>query len=237
MWQPSALELNRRVRDMEMLGQALANGGQNSLALLHVHVRNPHVAGDGLQVCANGPNVDVVDFLNIVDTKYRLCHAIQLQISRQTLQQDMTALTQNSQGAPQDHQPYGHPNRRVHPARARPTNRQGTRKNRDVRQRIAKIVNQDAAQVQIFSPANQSQSDSAIDAQREHSDPEHQRGANFDRPRQTLIRFKQNVNGYQDQQNRIDEGSKNSRAMISVGFFFGGRPFGQSNRDPRNKDR
>lgn len=63
-----AFELDGGVRDVEFAGEHVANLSENFFAFFHVHVGDAEMAGEGVEICAERPDVNVVDFLDAFDT-------------------------------------------------------------------------------------------------------------------------------------------------------------------------
>ena len=82
---------------------------------------------------AKRPDVHVVDFLHSFDAQHRRSHVLQTNLARQTFQQNVAALAQNSLPRPEDHRADADANHRVNPLRARPANGQRAHKDRHVR--------------------------------------------------------------------------------------------------------
>lgn len=65
--QTGAFELHGGVFNLKLLRGNLPDGVEQALALVHVHVRNPRMEAEGIVPSAEGPEVDVVDFLHPFD--------------------------------------------------------------------------------------------------------------------------------------------------------------------------
>src|SRR5260221_13358259 len=62
-----AFELDGYVVDGERVVELLADGGENGFAFVHVHVGDAGVAAHGVVIAAEGPDVDVVNFVDAGD--------------------------------------------------------------------------------------------------------------------------------------------------------------------------
>ena len=62
-----AFELDSDVVNGEGIVEFLANGGEDGFALVHVHIGNASVAAHSVVIAAEGPDVDVVNFVNAGD--------------------------------------------------------------------------------------------------------------------------------------------------------------------------
>ncbi len=101
--QARPLKLNGRMRNVEVGFESRPDTREDFFALVHVHIRNADVAGKRMEIGADCPNVDVVNFLNAVDAQDRTGYGLPLR------------------------PPFGSPSRRTFPAsRRRPLVDQST---------------------------------------------------------------------------------------------------------------
>ena len=63
-----AFELDSDVVDGENVVEFLADGDEDGFAFVHVHIGDAGVAAHGVVIAAEGPDVDVMDFLNAGDS-------------------------------------------------------------------------------------------------------------------------------------------------------------------------
>jgi len=88
------------VIDGEGIVEFLADGGEDGFAFVHVHVGNAGVAAHGVVVAAEGPNMDIMDFLNARDSEDGTGNFFNLQILRTAFEQDMCGGTQDADAGP-----------------------------------------------------------------------------------------------------------------------------------------
>lgn len=67
--QPGAFKLNCGVADLKFLGENFAYLRQKFFTLFQVHVRDAYMAGKRVEVGAERPDVDVVNFLDAFDSQ------------------------------------------------------------------------------------------------------------------------------------------------------------------------
>jgi hypothetical protein len=236
-WEAGSFELDCAVGDFEFALEAVVYLRQNFFALFQVHVGDANVAGKGLEIGAESPDVDVVNFLDAFDAQNRAGYFFELHAAGQTFEQDVGALAQDAVAGPQDHRADGEADGGIDPVRARPVNRQRPGKNGHAGKSVACGVDDDRAQVQIVAALRQRQSDPAIHNQGEQRDPQHHSHVHRDRISQARIGFVEDVEGDDSEEQRIHERRQNSRAMIAVGFFARGRTLRQAHREPGNYER
>src|SRR5579864_4024870 len=233
--QAGALELNGDMRDVEIFFELGANRLQNFFAFVHVHVRDAHVAGERHQIRPNRPDMNVVDFLHALDAQDGTRHGLELNSSRQAFEQDVAGLLQEALGGPEHQRGDGHADQRIDPLRSRHTNGDGAHKNTDVRNRVAEVVNQQAAEIQIAPAADARERDPAVDDQGQHRDPDHPVFVDGDGMKETFERFIEKTERDQDQQNCVGKRGQNAGALIAVGTFVVRGPYGPVQSDPGNQ--
>ena len=70
--------------------ELLADGGEDGLAFVHVHIGDASVAAHGVVVAAQGPDVDVVNFVYTGDCEDGAGNFLDLEILRAAFEQDVS---------------------------------------------------------------------------------------------------------------------------------------------------
>jgi hypothetical protein len=142
-----AFELDGGVADVEFGGALGADGVEDAFALVHVHVGDAGVEAEGVVVVAERPDVDVVDFEDAFDGEDGASYVFHGAIGRAAFEQDVCGVAENSDGGPEDEQADGEAEQRINPADAGGADDEGADDDGDVGERVAEIVNQNAAQI------------------------------------------------------------------------------------------
>ena len=157
--------------------------------------------------------------------------------ARPSLQQNVRGFPQNSNAGPQHQQTNRETENRIEPLGTSYSNSNRTGNDGDVRKRIPKIMNQNAAQIQIVPPAHQRQRNSAVDAKRSQRRPYHPALDHMDRRAQSLQRFVSEPQRKKHQHQRIGESRQRARAVITVRFFRIRRTLRPAHGQPGNTQR
>ena len=190
-----------------------------------------------MEIGAQRPDVDIVDFLHAIDLQDGAGDLFQINIARQPFEQNVSALAKYPSTCPENHRAYRDADERIDPVRAGAANYDRAGNDGNIGERVAKIVNPDGTDVQVTAAAMKGERDAAIHHQRENRNPQHHPGFHFDRNAQPLDRFVNQEKSDDRQEHRIDEGREDAGAVISVGFFGGGRTHGPARGQPRNYHR
>src|SRR5579885_1897383 len=234
---PGSFQLNRHVVNQEGLVQFLANRPKNRFAFVHVHVRNARVAAHRKVIAAERPDMYIVYFHYPLNCQNRARHFFYLHILRTPFEQNMRGIAQNSNTRPQHQQTNRKAKHRVNPFQSRVVNRNRARNNRNIRERIAEIVNQDAAQVQVFVAAHHSQRDSAIYRQSRDRSPDHPAFDDCHGSAQPLDGLPSEPRGKQHEQHSVRKRRQRSRAMVAVRLIAIRRSLCPAHCNPRNAQR
>ena len=149
----------------------------------------------------------------------------------------LPAFLQEALGGPEDDCGNGHADQRIEPLRARHSNGDGSRQNSDVRNRVAEVVNQQAAEIQIAPAADQGERNPAIDGQGQQRDADHPAFVDGDGMKEAFERLIEKTQRHQDQQNCVGKCGQNSGALIAIGAFVVRGPRGPVQSDPGNQQR
>src|SRR5882762_1472198 len=186
---PGAFQLHCGVIDPKTLCRFFLNRNQDAFAFIHVHVRNARMQAQRVVSAAQRPDVHVVNFLHALDSENRARHFFHVHFARPPLQQNVRGFPQNSYAGPQHQQTNRETKNRVEPLRTRNSNGNRPSDDRDIGKCIAKIMNQNAAQIQIVPSAHQRQRNSAVDTKRSQRSPYHPALDDLDRRAQSFQRF------------------------------------------------
>jgi hypothetical protein len=94
-WEAGAFQLDGAVLNAEFL-YSFPNCGDYFFTFVHVHVWNPSVAAQGVVFAAEGPDMNVMHFPNVLDGQDRSRHFLDPCPARPTLQQDVRGFPQNA---------------------------------------------------------------------------------------------------------------------------------------------
>src|SRR5580693_6421887 len=106
----------------------------------------------------------------------------------------------------------------------------------DIREGIAEIVNQDAAEIEVLAAADKSQRDTAIDGQRRNGSPDHPAFDDIHWSAETLDSFITKPKRKQDENKSVGVCGKRAGAVIPVGFFVIGGAFGPAHGEIGNAE-
>ena len=109
--------------------------------------------------------------------------------------------------------------------------------NSDVRNGVAEVVNQQAAEIQIAPAADQGERNPAIDRQRQQRDADHPAFVDGDGMKEAFERLIEKAQRHQDQQNGVGERGQNSGALIAIGALMIRGTRGPVQGDPGNQQR
>src|SRR2546421_387029 len=107
----------------------------------------------------------------------------------------------------------------------------------DIGKRVTEIVNEDAAQIEVAPPADESEGDAAIDGESGDGGPDHPALDHGHGGAEALESFIPEPERKQDEDEGVGERSKRAGAVIAVGLFAIGGPFGPAHREIGNAER
>ena len=227
-----AFELDGDVVDGEGVVEFLADGGEDGFAFVHVHVGNAGVAAHSVVIAAEGPDVDVVNFVDAGDGEDGPSDFFNLQVLRTAFEQDVGGVTQNADAGPQNKEADGEAEDRVNPTEAGVMNGDGAGDDGDVGESVAEIVNEDAAEIKVLVATHDGEGDAAVDGERGKRSPDHPAFDNGDRGTKTLDGFVAEPRGKNDENDRVGKCGESSGAMVAVGFVAVGGTFCPAHGEP-----
>jgi hypothetical protein len=232
-----ALELDGGVGDMEIGVEAFADGAQYFFTFVHMHVGDADVAGESDQIGADGPDVDVMNFLHSGNAQDGTRHFFQVNALGEAFEQNIAGFAEQAVGGIEDQGGDEYTDGWIEPLRAGHMDGHGSHQNSDVGKRVAQIVQEQAAEIDVAAAANQGQGDAAVDGQGQERDPYHPAFVNGDRMAEALEGLIEKSEGHQDQEDGIGERGQNAGALVAVGTFMIGGTRGPIQREPRDKHR
>ena len=131
----------------KFLRQQLFDPRQHTLAFIQMHVRHPRVAGHRHFAPAQRPDVHVVHFHHSVHFQNCARHFFNAHFLRPPLQQDVRRIPQNPDARPQHQHSDRQAQHRIDPVPPGRANHNRADNNRHIRERVAKVVHQNAAQI------------------------------------------------------------------------------------------
>src|SRR5579859_928335 len=162
-WKAGALELNSDVIDAEGIVKFLADRAKQCFAGIHVHVRDAGVATERVVVTTEGPDVDVVHFMNTGHGENGACDFFDFEILRTPFQKNVGGIAEDADTGPENQQTDGEAENGVDPVIVGVMNDDCANDDGDVRESIAEIVDENAAEVQVLVAAHNGKSYAAID--------------------------------------------------------------------------
>ena len=97
------LELDGGVVDVKAVAEGGIDAGEDVAALGHGHLGDGDVAGEGVGVRAEGPDVKVVDVEDAFDGLHGLTDCGELEAARRAFEEDVEGFADDADGAPEDH--------------------------------------------------------------------------------------------------------------------------------------
>src|ERR1700687_2076741 len=138
-----------------------------------MHVWNARVKAKGVVAAAEGPEVNVVDFLHAFDSEDSASDFFQAEFTRAAFEKDVRRFAQDANAGPQHEQSDGETKERIDPTRAGNVNDHGADDDGDVRKSITEVVNQDASQIEIAAAGDERESDAAVYGKGGNGSPDH----------------------------------------------------------------
>src|SRR5437016_8167229 len=117
-----------------------------------MHVGDARVETEGMVTSAKGPEVNVVDFLHAFDGEDGASDFFQAEFTRATFEKDVRGFAQDANAGPQHEQSNGETEERINPSSAGDMNDDRAGDDGDIRKGVTKVVDQDAAQIEIAAP-------------------------------------------------------------------------------------
>src|SRR6184192_506646 len=155
---------------------------------------------------AEGPEVDVVNFLHAFDSENRTRDFFDLQLMGTAFQEKVRRFAQDADAGPEDESTDAQAKKRIDPGCAGFSNYDCTDNDSHVGKSIAEIVNQDATKIEVASTADERQGDAAIDGQRGDRGPDHPFFDHFDGRAEALHSFIAQPERKQHEDESIGEG-------------------------------
>src|SRR5437899_1447747 len=100
------------------------------------------------------------------------------------------------------------------------------RNNRDIREGVAKIVNEDTAEIEVAAPAYESKRDAAVHGERADGSPDHPAFDHFHGGAKAFKSFIAQPERKQNENKGVRESGQGAGAMIAVGLFAVGGTLG-----------
>src|SRR5713101_8257930 len=138
-----------------------------------MHVWDARVETEGIVTAAEGPEVNVMDFLHAFDGEDGASDFFQAEFTRTTFEKDVRGFAQDADAGPQHEQSDGEAEERINPSRAGDVNDDRAGDDGDVRKGVTEVVNQDAAQIEIAAAADERESDAAVYGEGGDGGPDH----------------------------------------------------------------
>lgn len=217
--QAGALELHGGVLDAEFFLRNFFDAQQNALALIHVHIGNARVEAESDVRPAERPDVDVVHFVDAFDLQKGSSNFFDAGFAGAAFEEDVGGFAKNTDAGPENEHADGEAEERVDPVSAGETDGDGAGNDGDIRKSVAKIVDEDAAEIEIAAATNESKRDAAVDGEGADGSPDHPAFDDFDGRAEAIDRFPGKPGRQEDKEHGIGEGGESAGAMVAVGFF------------------
>ena len=230
-------ELYGDVVNGEGVVEFLADGDEDGFAFVHVHIGDAGVAAQCVVIAAEGPDVDVVNFLNAGNGEDGARDFFDLDALRAAFEKNVRGSAQDADAGPQNEKADGEAEDRVNPSEASVVNGDGAADDSDVRERVAEIVDKDAAEVEVFVAAHDGERDAAVDGERGEGGPDHPALDDGDGSAEALNSFVAEPRGEENEENSVCEGGERAGAMVAVGFVGVGGTLRPAHGDPGDAER
>ena len=201
-----ALKLNRGVVDVMAVGQHAPQLVEDGVAGRGRNVCDGDVRGEGVSVTADAPDMEVVDVEHAGDGAQLRVDGGNLHAAGCAFEQNVQTLTHNADRRPEHHAGDADGERRIDPAMAGSEDEPAADDHGSGRERIANFVDQDGAQIQIASAAQQHCRDGSVEKHSGGSHPHHESGLDWLGVRKALDCRVEDQHGNDNQRHGIDEG-------------------------------
>src|SRR5262249_22614608 len=159
--------------DAELPLRNFADGRQNALALIQMHVRYARMEAERDVRAAERPDVRVVHFLHAFDGEQGARDIPDAEFPRTALQQDMGGFPQDTDTGPKDQKTDRQAQDWVDPAGSGHADEDSADDDSDVGNSVTKVVNQDAAKIEVLAATDQGKGDATVDGQSSDGSPDH----------------------------------------------------------------
>ena len=156
------LELQGGVVDAEAFAQHDIDAVEDEVALRGWDVGNGDVAGEGVGVGAEAPDMQVVDVLDALDGSEGGTNLDEGDAAGRAFEEDVEGLAHDGDRRPEDERGDGERERGIDPGASGEENDEATDDDRGGGQRIAEHVDEDAADVDVVADAPEHGGDEAI---------------------------------------------------------------------------
>ncbi len=236
-WEAGAFELDGDVVNTEGVMELRADGAEDGFAFVHVHVRDAGVAAQGVEIAAERPDVHVMHFHHAGHGEDGAGDFFDVHVLRTAFEKKMAGCAQDADARPQDEQADREAQDRVNPTAAGVMNRDGTGNDGDIGDRVAEVVNQNRAEIQIFVAAHHGKRDAAVDGKRGDGSPDHPAFDDGDGRAQAVNCFPAEPEREQHKQHGVGERGERSGAMVAIGLVAVGGAFGPTHGEPGDAER
>ena len=148
-------ELDGGMGDAESAGQDLTQSLADSFSFGSRHVQDLDVAGKRVRLSAQAPDMNIVDFANARNFQHGIRDPFQIHSLGEALQQDVGRFRNDAERRPHDHSRNQEGDDRIDQRLAGSMNQPGSGDEGNVGKRVAQVVNEDRAQVQIAAARRQ----------------------------------------------------------------------------------
>ena len=104
--------------DVEVLGGFFLDGGEDALAFVQVHVGDAGVQAQSVVISAEGPDVDVVNFVDTLDGEHGAGHVFNAAVAGAALQEYVGGFAEDADAGPEDQDADGEAEKRVDPMKS-----------------------------------------------------------------------------------------------------------------------
>ncbi len=231
------LELYRGVMYSEFTSQYFVDLVADSLTIRSGHIQNVDVAGKGVGMRTQAPDVYVVDFADSLHAQHCGGHALQAHAFGQTFKQDVGRVNDDIDRRPEDKPRNQESQGGIDDGIPRSADQHRAGNDCHVGKRVAQVVDKHGAQIQIAALTGQSPGDSAVHHQRNEAHHQHRTGSHRFRVHDALVALNAQVNRHRHQQQGVDERDQNARALITERLVTVGRPPLKIEGDPGKDQR
>src|SRR6185312_10363431 len=215
-------ELDGGVIDAEVVAQLMIDALQQSFAFTEVHLDNLHVAGEGMGLRAEAPDMKVVNIDDAGNLFHGSANVREVEIAGRAFEEDVQGLADDADGTPEDHRGDDEREQRIDPLQAGEQNAKAAEDDGGGGERVAKHVQEDAADVDVAGKLPEQGGDGAVHQHTGSGDVHHQTRLDDDRVGETMDGGDGDPAGEDDESQCVDEGGQHTGALIAERFVGGG---------------
>src|SRR5581483_997162 len=151
----SVLKLDRGVMNSKLTGKHLTDPLANSFTLRSRHVEDVNMTGECIGARSQAPDMNVMNSSYSGNSKHRLRDAVQAHSLGKAFQQDIGRIRDDAESGPEDQPGNQEGNQGIDQRLPGLLNQPGAGNDGNIVERVAEVVNEDGAQIQVAAPRRQ----------------------------------------------------------------------------------